>query len=166
MCVSQFGLHTRWASRERKREIVGNSSPSIGSRGLDADSLVGIDALPLQSEASVSHRPTAATPWSYSPLRLDRMFPVEGQVSVATLPQESEAFPEQPNEWSRISNCVSPGATDATMSDRDSLCIGSASELSGSISDASMADPESSAPLDGPLAASVLPLSKHGTRTQ
>ena len=68
-----------------------------------------------------SHRPTAATPWSYAPFRLNRMFPVEGQVRVATLPQQSEALPKQPSEWSRISNCVSPGATDATMSDRASL---------------------------------------------
>ena len=49
------------------------------------------------------------------------MFPEERQVIVATLPQESEAIPEQPSEWSRISNCVSPGATDATMSDHVGL---------------------------------------------
>ena len=105
-------------------------SPSVWSRGLDADSPVGIDALPHQSEAHVSFRPTAATPWSHAPFRLDRMFPVEGQVSVPTLPKQSEAIQEQSSERSRISKCVSPGATDATVSDHARLCSGSASELS------------------------------------
>ena len=74
-------------------------------KGLDADHRGGIDAamkdsvncrsvfvgglsrsiidatfLP-QSEAPVSHRSAAATPWSCSPFWLDRMIPVEGQVS-------------------------------------------------------------------------------------
>ena len=84
------------------------------------------------------------------------MFPVEGQVSVATLPQQSEVHPEQSSEWSRDSNCVSPGASDETMSDRVSLCYGSASDLSQSISDASMPDPEENAPMDGPLSGECL----------
>ena len=70
------------------------------------------------------------------------------------------SFPEQSREWSRNSNCVSPGATDATMSGRVSLCYGSASELSRSISDASMPDPENSTPTDGPSAENVSPLSQ------
>ena len=88
------------------------------------------------------------------------MFPVEGRVSVATMPLQSGATPEQSSERSRTSNCVGPGATDATMSHRVSHCSGSASELSRSVSDAPMLDPEQSAPVDGPSATKVLQLSQ------
>ena len=115
---------------------------------------------------SLSHRPTAAVPWLSSPFWLNRMFPAEGQLSVATLPQQSEASPEQSSDWSRVSNCVSTAATDATMSDRVSLSSGSASELSWNISDASMHDPEKSAPMGGSSAANVLPLSESQIEAQ
>ena len=91
-------------------------------------------------------------PWSYSPFRLGRVFPVEGQVSVTTLPRQSEASPEESSEWSRNSNCVSPRATDATMLDRVSLCYGQA--------------PKKSAPMDGTSAQNVLPLSQYQVEAQ
>ena len=45
------------------------------------------------------------------------------------------------------------------ISDRLGLCHGSASELSRSVSDASVPDPEKNAPMDGTSAENVLPLS-------